>query len=97
MAERNVLLKNVRHPFLVGLRYSFQTPEKLYFVLDYVNGGEVSGPARSPPGRLLAGSCPSHMPAVYWVWTDRTSSLQQTLFVVEETEPQELTHLLKAT
>ncbi|EGW07717.1 Serine/threonine-protein kinase Sgk2 [Cricetulus griseus] len=40
MAERNVLLKNVQHPFLVGLRYSFQTPEKLYFVLDYVNGGE---------------------------------------------------------
>lgn len=44
MAERSVLLKNVRHPFLVGLRYSFQTPEKLYFVLDYVNGGEVGGP-----------------------------------------------------
>nr|XP_008272675.1 serine/threonine-protein kinase Sgk2 isoform X1 [Oryctolagus cuniculus] len=41
MAERNVLLKNVRHPFLVGLRYSFQTTEKLYFVLDYVNGGEL--------------------------------------------------------
>ncbi|XP_024602662.1 serine/threonine-protein kinase Sgk2 isoform X2 [Neophocaena asiaeorientalis asiaeorientalis] len=41
MAERSVLLKNVCHPFLVGLRYSFQTPEKLYFVLDYVNGGEL--------------------------------------------------------
>ncbi|XP_056667839.1 serine/threonine-protein kinase Sgk2 isoform X2 [Monodelphis domestica] len=41
MAERNVLLKNVTHPFLVGLRYSFQTSEKLYFVLDYVNGGEL--------------------------------------------------------
>lgn len=41
MAERNVLLKNVKHPFLVGLHYSFQTPDKLYFVLDYVNGGEV--------------------------------------------------------
>ncbi|XP_053571751.1 serine/threonine-protein kinase Sgk2 isoform X3 [Bombina bombina] len=40
MAERNVLLKNLKHPFLVGLHYSFQTPEKLYFVLDYVNGGE---------------------------------------------------------
>ncbi|XP_034643455.1 serine/threonine-protein kinase Sgk2 isoform X4 [Trachemys scripta elegans] len=40
MAERNVLLKNVKHPFLVGLHYSFQTSEKLYFVLDYVNGGE---------------------------------------------------------
>lgn len=41
MAERNVLLKNVVHPFLVGLHYSFQTPDKLYFVLDYVNGGEL--------------------------------------------------------
>lgn len=41
MAERNVLLKNVIHPFLVGLHYSFQTTDKLYFVLDYVNGGEV--------------------------------------------------------
>lgn len=41
MAERNVLLKNIKHPFLVGLHYSFQTRDKLYFVLDYVNGGEV--------------------------------------------------------
>lgn len=43
MAERNVLLKNVKHPFLVGLHYSFQTTEKLYFVLDFINGGEVCG------------------------------------------------------
>jgi len=41
MAERNVLLQNVKHPFLVGLHYSFQTSDKLYFVLDYVNGGEL--------------------------------------------------------
>lgn len=41
MAERNVLLTNVTHPFLVGLHYSFQTGNKLYFVLDYVNGGEL--------------------------------------------------------
>ncbi|XP_076691564.1 serine/threonine-protein kinase Sgk3 isoform X3 [Callospermophilus lateralis] len=41
MAERNVLLKNVKHPFLVGLHYSFQTTEKLYFVLDFINGGEL--------------------------------------------------------
>lgn len=54
MAERNVLLKNVRHPFLVGLRYSFQTPEKLYFVLDYVNGGEVGGAAGGSPGPALS-------------------------------------------
>ncbi|XP_026144315.1 serine/threonine-protein kinase Sgk1 isoform X1 [Carassius auratus] len=41
MAERNVLMKNIKHPFLVGLHYSFQTTDKLYFVLDYVNGGEL--------------------------------------------------------
>ncbi|XP_064409782.1 serine/threonine-protein kinase Sgk3 isoform X4 [Latimeria chalumnae] len=41
MAERNVLLKNVKHPFLVGLHYSFQTRDKLYFVLDFINGGEL--------------------------------------------------------
>uniref|UniRef100_A0A3Q3NCY5 Serine/threonine-protein kinase Sgk1 n=1 Tax=Mastacembelus armatus TaxID=205130 RepID=A0A3Q3NCY5_9TELE len=41
MAERNVLLKNVKHPFLVGLHYSFQTKDKLYFVLDFINGGEL--------------------------------------------------------
>ncbi|XP_032836052.1 serine/threonine-protein kinase Sgk2-like isoform X2 [Petromyzon marinus] len=41
MAERNVLLKNVKHPFLVGLHFSFQTADKLYFILDYVNGGEL--------------------------------------------------------
>ncbi|XP_032810743.1 serine/threonine-protein kinase Sgk2-like isoform X1 [Petromyzon marinus] len=41
MAERNVLVKNVRHPFLVGLHYSFQSADKLYFVMDYVNGGEL--------------------------------------------------------
>ena len=42
MAERNVLIRNLDHPFLVGLHYSFQSKDKLYFVLDYVNGGEVN-------------------------------------------------------
>ena len=40
MAERNVLIQNLKHPFLVGLHYSFQSKDKLYFVLDYVNGGK---------------------------------------------------------
>ncbi|KAJ3432777.1 serine/threonine-protein kinase ypk2/ykr2 [Anaeramoeba flamelloides] len=40
MSERNVLMR-VRHPFLIGLQYSFQTPEKLYMVLDYAPGGEL--------------------------------------------------------
>ncbi|XP_068998946.1 serine/threonine-protein kinase Sgk2b [Embiotoca jacksoni] len=41
MVERSVLLKGLQHPFLVGLHFSFQTPTMLYFVLDYVNGGEL--------------------------------------------------------
>eukprot|EP00056_Hartaetosiga_gracilis_P004806 m.78260 g.78260 ORF g.78260 m.78260 type:complete len:516 (-) comp11948_c0_seq2:1282-2829(-) len=41
MSERQVLLETQSHPFLVGLHYSFQTKKKLYFVLDYVNGGEL--------------------------------------------------------
>ena len=36
--ERKVLIDNLKHPFLVSLKYSFQTVDKLYFVLDYVNG-----------------------------------------------------------
>jgi len=38
--EKSVLQKLV-HPFLVNLHYSFQSPDKLYFVMDYVNGGEL--------------------------------------------------------
>lgn len=57
MSERNVLLANVHHPFLVGLHYSFQTNTKLYFVLDYVNGGELffhlQREKRFPPTRAL--------------------------------------------
>ncbi|XP_073979021.1 serine/threonine-protein kinase Sgk2-like isoform X1 [Rhodnius prolixus] len=41
MSERNVLLKNLEHPFLVGLKFSFQTFDNLYFVLDYINGGDL--------------------------------------------------------
>lgn len=41
MCERNVLLKNLNHPFLVNLHYAFQTSSKLYFILEYINGGEV--------------------------------------------------------
>lgn len=41
MVERSVLLKGLQHPFLVGLHFSFQTTNLLYFVLDYVNGGDV--------------------------------------------------------
>jgi len=38
--ERNVL-EAVSHPFIVSLHYAFQTPKKLYFILEYCPGGEL--------------------------------------------------------
>eukprot|EP00002_Diphylleia_rotans_P020946 TRINITY_DN4074_c0_g1_i1.p1 TRINITY_DN4074_c0_g1~~TRINITY_DN4074_c0_g1_i1.p1 ORF type:complete len:396 (-),score=71.54 TRINITY_DN4074_c0_g1_i1:190-1377(-) len=35
------VLKKINHPFIVGLKYSFQTEDKVYMVLDYINGGEL--------------------------------------------------------
>ncbi|VUC21441.1 unnamed protein product [Clonostachys rosea] len=40
MAERYVLAQ-INNPFIVPLKFSFQSPEKLYFVLAFVNGGEL--------------------------------------------------------
>eukprot|EP01125_Pyxidicula_operculata_P008527 TRINITY_DN2857_c0_g1_i2.p1 TRINITY_DN2857_c0_g1~~TRINITY_DN2857_c0_g1_i2.p1 ORF type:complete len:403 (+),score=103.12 TRINITY_DN2857_c0_g1_i2:58-1266(+) len=39
-SEKSILMK-LEFPFLVKLHFSFQTPDKLYFVMDYVNGGEL--------------------------------------------------------
>jgi len=39
-AEKNILVR-LDHPFLMKLHYSFQTPDKLYLVMDYINGGEM--------------------------------------------------------
>ncbi|XWS56920.1 hypothetical protein CRYUN_Cryun09bG0127100 [Craigia yunnanensis] len=39
-SEREILTK-VDHPFIVQLRYSFQTKYRLYLVLDFVNGGHL--------------------------------------------------------
>eukprot|EP01133_Synstelium_polycarpum_P019096 gene19096-22869_t len=35
------LLKKYYHPFIVGLKYSFQTQDSLCMVLDYIGGGEL--------------------------------------------------------
>ncbi|GAM22887.1 hypothetical protein SAMD00019534_060620, partial [Acytostelium subglobosum LB1] len=40
ISER-VVLQKISHPFLVNLHYSFQTEDKLYLILDYINGGEL--------------------------------------------------------
>nr|CAH0105258.1 unnamed protein product [Daphnia galeata] len=37
----NRVLQTTNHPFLIALKYSFQTAERLCFVMEYVNGGEL--------------------------------------------------------
>lgn len=58
-AERNVLTAVV-HPYIVTLRYSFQTSKKLYLVFDFINGGHLffqlyrAGTFDEPLARLYA-------------------------------------------
>merc|ERR1711902_61289 len=37
----NRVLRTIRHPFIVGLKYSFTTEDRLCFVTEYVSGGEL--------------------------------------------------------
>jgi len=39
-AEKSILQK-IQHPFIVQLHFAFQTKDKLYMILDYINGGEL--------------------------------------------------------
>jgi serine/threonine protein kinase len=39
-AERDILEK-VKNPYIVGLHFAFQTETKLYFIIDFLNGGEM--------------------------------------------------------
>ncbi|XP_044753449.1 ribosomal protein S6 kinase beta-2 [Coccinella septempunctata] len=39
-AERNILVE-IKHPFIVDLKYAFQTNGKLYLLLEYLPGGEL--------------------------------------------------------
>ena len=41
MTERNVL-SITSHPFIVKLNYAFQTPDKLFLILDYCPGGDLA-------------------------------------------------------
>jgi len=40
ISKKNILSK-VNHPFLMKLFYAFQTEDKLYLALEFVNGGEL--------------------------------------------------------
>ncbi|PGH23320.1 AGC/AKT protein kinase [Polytolypa hystricis UAMH7299] len=43
LGERNILVRTAmtHSPFIVGLKFSFQTPTDLYLVTDYMSGGEL--------------------------------------------------------
>jgi len=41
ITERNVMA-HMNHPFIVRLRYAFQTNDKLFLVSDYCPGGDLS-------------------------------------------------------
>lgn len=43
IGERNILVRtaSTASPFIVGLKFSFQTPTDLYLVTDYMSGGEL--------------------------------------------------------
>lgn len=34
-------MEKINHPFIVRLHYAFQNPKKLYFIMDFLNGGEL--------------------------------------------------------
>ena len=34
-------MANLRHPFIVGLNYAFQTTRQLFYIMDFVPGGEI--------------------------------------------------------
>ena len=37
----NRVLQTTKHPFIIGLKYSFTTEDRLCLVMEYVNGGEL--------------------------------------------------------
>ena len=38
--EKNIM-KYGEHPFIVKLRFSFQTEKKIYLIMDYIEGGQL--------------------------------------------------------
>eukprot|EP01104_Vermistella_antarctica_P007935 TRINITY_DN1967_c3_g2_i1.p1 TRINITY_DN1967_c3_g2~~TRINITY_DN1967_c3_g2_i1.p1 ORF type:complete len:544 (-),score=77.45 TRINITY_DN1967_c3_g2_i1:89-1519(-) len=45
--ERDIMGSLRHHPFIVHLHFAFQTEDKLYFVIDYINGGSLFTHLRS--------------------------------------------------
>lgn len=50
--ERNVLTRS-SHPYLMKLHYTFQSESKVYFVMDYMPGGDLDKCMNSLPNKTL--------------------------------------------
>ncbi|KAH8091966.1 serine/threonine kinase [Aureococcus anophagefferens] len=48
------ILRSARHPCLARLRYAFQSPARLFLVMDYYQGGSLEDRLRAEPGRAIA-------------------------------------------
>lgn len=55
-SERSILCE-IRHPFIVRLRYAFQSDVKLYLVTDYYNGGSLFYHLRKSRGFCETRAC----------------------------------------
>jgi protein-serine/threonine kinase len=53
LAEQEILATS-NHPFIVTLFHSFQSPDYLFFVLDYCMGGEFFRALQTRPGKCLS-------------------------------------------
>jgi serum/glucocorticoid-regulated kinase 2 len=40
MTERKIL-ESIAHPFIMSLQYAFQTKEKVFFIMRFIQGGEL--------------------------------------------------------
>lgn len=47
------ILATANHPFIVTLHHSFQSPQYLYFCMEYCLGGEFFRALQSRPGKCL--------------------------------------------
>ncbi|BGP47735.1 hypothetical protein JCM10450v2_003600 [Rhodotorula kratochvilovae] len=52
IAERQVLARTTDSPFLIGLKFSFQSESELFLVIDYKSGGEVFQHLQRDGGRF---------------------------------------------
>jgi protein-serine/threonine kinase len=52
LTEREILA-GANHPFIVGLYYTFQSYDHLFFVMDYCGGGEFFRTLQQQPERRL--------------------------------------------